>query len=275
MTDGTLDAIVALFQGSSLGLFARVYAPMRTLFVVLWSIDFAWSAGVWLLSEIQDFWGRLMRKLLVFFLLWGLLTIAPFWLWRVLEGFGFLAEELTGVDGLSPSAVFDQGVHLFFSMFSSWEQIASLFNPVGVFLRLFTAVTLLVAFTLIAAALVRVLIEGALALGGLPLFLGFAGHSLSWGLAEGYLRYLVHLGVRVFVIYLLVGVGNNLAGIWDRALQEASAFSLFTDPRLFLAIPLTAAVWSGLVLLLPGAVAREITAPLSFSGLNPMGRAGR
>lgn len=275
MTDGTLDAIVALFQGSSLGLFARVYAPMRTLFVILWSIDFSWSAGVWLLSEAQDFWGKLLRKLLVFFLLWGLLTLAPYWLWRVLDGFGFLAGELTAVDGLSPSGVLDQGVHLFFSMFSSWEQIASLFHPVGVFLRLFTAVTLLAAFTLIAAALVRVLVEGALALGGLPFFLGFAGHSLTWGLAEGYFKYLLHLGVRVFVIYLLVGIGNNLASIWDTALQEASAFSLFTDPRLFVAIPVTAAIWAGLVLVVPGAIAREITGPFSMSGLNPMGRANR
>lgn len=275
MSGGTLDAIVDLFQGSSLALFARVYAPMRTLFVVLWVIDFSWDAGLWLLSEVQDFWARLFRKLLVFFVLWGLLAITPFWLWQVLDGFGFLSQELTGVAGLSPSAVFDQGVHLFFSMFSSWEEVASLFNPVGMFLRVFTALMLLLAFTLIAAALVRVLIEGALALGGLPFFLGFAGHKLSWGLAEGYLRYLLNLGVRIFVIYLLVGIGSNLAGIWDQALADASALSVFSDPRLFLSIPLTAAVWSGLVLLLPGAIAREITAPFTMSALNPMGRASR
>ncbi|HLE84924.1 MAG TPA: type IV secretion system protein, partial [Thermoanaerobaculia bacterium] len=261
MTEGTLDAIVALFQGASLPLFARVYAPMRTLFVVLWVIDFSWDAGVWLLSEVPDFWGRILRKLLVFFLIWGLLTIAPFWLWQVLDGFGDLGEELTGVAGLSPSAVLDQGVQLFFSMFTSWEQIASLFHPVGVFLRLFTAVTLLLAFTLIAAALLRVLVEAALALGGLPFFLGFAGHSLTWGLAEGYLRYLLNLGARIFVLYLLVGVGSNLAEIWADAIRNASAFSLFSDPRLFVAIPMTAAIWAGLVLSLPGAIAREITGP--------------
>jgi len=273
--NGTLDGIVELFQGSSFALFARVYAPMRTLFVVLWVIDFSWDAGVWLLSEAQDFWARLVRKMLVFFVLWGLLTIAPFWLWQVLDGFGFLGEELTGVAGLSPSAVFDRGVQLFFSMFTAWQEVASLFDPVGVFLRLFTACMLLVAFTLIAAALVRVLVEGALALGGLPFFLGFAGHKLSWGLAEGYLRYLLNLGVRVFVLYLLVGVGANLAGIWEDLLRQASSFSIFADPRLFLSIPLTASIWAGLVLLLPGQIAREITGPFSMSGLNPMGRAGR
>jgi type IV secretion system protein TrbL len=273
--EGTLDSIVSLFQASSFPLFLRVYGPMRTLFVVLWAIDFSWSAGVWLLSEQADFWGRLMRKLFVFFILWGLLTVSPFWLWQVLVGFSFLAEDLTGSAGLSPSAVLDQGVELFFSMFTSWEQVASLFNPVGVFLRLFTAVALLVAFALIAGVLTKVLVEAAVALGGLPFFLGFAGHGLTWGLAEGYLRYLLHLGVRIFVIYLLVGIGSNLAAIWSEALASVSAFSLFSDPRLFVAIPVTAAVWAGLVVALPGSIAGQITGPFSMSGLNPMGRAGR
>lgn len=273
--EGTLDSIVSLFQASSFSLFLRVYGPMRTLFVVLWAIDFSWTAGMWALSEQADFWSKLVRKLVVFFLLWGLLTVAPFWLWQVLDGFAFLAEDLTGVAGLSPSAVLDEGVELFFSMFTSWEQVASLFNPVGIFLRLFTAMMLLTGFALIAGVLAKVLIEAAVALGGLPFFLGFAGHGLTWGLAEGYLRYLVHLGVRIFVIYLLVGIGSNFATLWGEALENASAYSLFTDPRLFVAIPLTAVIWSLLVATLPGSIAGQITGPFSMSGLNPMGRAGR
>ncbi len=275
MSGGTLDAIVALFQGASHPLFLRIYPPMRELFLVLWTIDFSWSAGVWVLGEVADFWARLVKKLLVFALLWGLLAISPYWLPEILGGFSKLGSDLTGLPGLSPSAVLGQGVRLFFSMFTAWQQIASVFNPVGAFLRLFTAVALLVAFVLIAAALLKVLVEAALALGALPFFLGFWGHSLTWGLAEGYLRYLVHLGVRIFVLYLLIATGSGLAGIWDTALQNAPLYSFFTDPRLFLAIPATAAIWAGLVLSLPGAVAREVTGPFSMTGLNPQGRANR
>lgn len=273
MTDGTLDAIVALFQASSFPLFARIYGPMRMVFITLFVIDFSWTAGIGVLTDDADFWGKLTRKLVVFAFLYGLILTIPFWLWRLLDGFAFLGEDLTGVTGLSPSAVLDTGVRLFFTMFLSWEGIASFVNPIAVGLRVFTALALLLAFVLIAAYLLRVLIESSLALGGLPFFLAFSGHKLTWGLAEGYLKYLVHLGVRIFVVYLLVGIGSGLAGIWESILRDAPLFSIFTDPHIFLAIPMTAVIWAGLVFHLPGAIAREIVGPLSMSGLNPMGRA--
>lgn len=272
MTEGTLDSIVALFQDSSLLLFVRVYGPMRNVFLVLWTIHFAWDAGLALLSQASDFWGRVLRSLVVFAFLWGVIVTAPFWLWRLLEGFSFLARDLTGLDGLSPSAVLDTGVRLFFEMFTAWEGIVGFINPMGLFLRGMTALLLLLAFVLIAAYLLRVLVEASLAVGALAFFLAFAGHKHTWGLAEGYLRYLVHLGVRIFVVYLLVGTGSSLAGIWETTLRNASAFALFTDPTIFVAIPATAAIWAGLVLRLPEVIARELTGPLSFSGLNPLGR---
>jgi type IV secretion system protein TrbL len=273
VNDGTLDTIVTLFQASSFPLFARIYAPMRAVFVTLWVIHFAWDTGLALLSQSQDFWGRLVRHLVVFAFLWGLISTAPLWLWRVLDGFAFLAEDLTGLGGLSPSAVLDTGVELFFTMFTAWEGVASFLNPMGLFLRGLTAVVLLGAFAVIAAYLLRVLVEGALALGALAFFLGFLGHKYTWGLAEGYFRYLLNLGVRIFVLYLLVGVGQGLAGTWRTILETAPAFSLFTDPRIFVAIPVTAAIWATLVLHLPGGIAREITGPFSMSGMNPLGRA--
>lgn len=273
MTDGTLDAIVTLFQGASLPLFGRIFGPMRFLFLTLFVIDFSWDAGIGLLTDRPDFWGRIVRKLVVFALLYGFLLTVPFWLWRLLDGFAFLAQDVTGLNGLSPSSVLDTGVELFFSMFTAWEGIASFVNPVGLALRLLTALTLLFAFVLIAAYQLRVLIESALALGALPFFLGFAGHKLTWGFAEGFLRYVAHLGVRLFVVYLLVGVGANLAGIWRSTLEQATLFDVFADPQIFIAIPVTAAIWAGLVFKLPDAVAREITGPFSMSGLNPMGRA--
>ncbi|MFW6012190.1 MAG: type IV secretion system protein [bacterium] len=275
MTDGTLDTIVALFQGSSLPLFGRIFGPMKMVFLTLFVIDFSWDAGIGLLTDSSDFWGRMARKLVVFALLYGFILTIPFWLWRVLDGFAFLAQDLTGLSGLSPSAVLDTGVDLFFSMFTAWEGIVAFVNPIGLALRLITALILLLAFVLIAAYQLRVLIESALALGALPFFLAFAGHKLTWGFAEGFLRYVANLGVRLFVVYLLIGVGSNLAAIWRSTLEQATLFDAFADPQIFIAIPVTAAIWAGLVFKLPDAIAREITAPISMSALNPMGRASR
>lgn len=273
MSGGTLDSIVGLFQAASFPLFARVYGPMKLLFVTLFIIDFSWSAGIGLLTDAADFWGKVIRKLIVFAFLYGVILTVPFWLWRLLDGFAFLAEDLTGVTGLSPSGVLDTGVRLFFTMFASWEGIASFLNPVALGLRVFTAFILLFAFVLIASYLLKVLIESSLALGALPFFLAFSGHKLTWGFAEGFLRYLANLGVRIFVVYLLVGLGSGLADIWESILRDAPLYSIFTNPQIYIAIPMTAAIWAGLVFHLPGAIAREIVGPFSMTGLNPMGRA--
>jgi type IV secretion system protein TrbL len=273
VSGGTLDSIVGLFQAASFPLFARVYGPMKLLFVTLFIIDFSWSAGIGLLTDAADFWGKVIRKLIVFAFLYGVILTVPFWLWRLLDGFAFLAEDLTGVTGLSPSGVLDTGVRLFFTMFASWEGIASFLNPVALGLRVFTAFILLFAFVLIASYLLKVLIESSLALGALPFFLAFSGHKLTWGFAEGFLRYLANLGVRIFVVYLLVGLGSGLADIWESILRDAPLYSIFTNPQIYIAIPMTAAIWAGLVFHLPGAIAREIVGPFSMTGLNPMGRA--
>lgn len=273
MTDGTLDAIVTIFQQSSFTLFLRVYDPMRLVFVSLFIIDFSWDAGVGLLADAENLWSKLLRKLIVFAVLWGILITAPYWLSSLLDGFSYLAGDLTGTDGLSPSTTFDAGIELFSTMFLSWEQIASIANPIGFVLRLLTSLTILLAFTMIAGYLTGVLIESALALGALVFFLAFAGSKYSWGLAEGYLRYLLGLGVRIFVVSLLVSLGTSLAVTWTEILIDAPRFGVLTSPHVFLAIPLTAIIWASLVLRLPTTIAREITGPFSLSALNPMGRA--
>ena len=64
-------------------------------------------------------------------------------------------------------------------------------------------------------------VESYVALAGGVLFLGFAGFRATAGFAENYLNYLVFLGVRLFLFYLVLGVGTSVIMTTVRALPPS------------------------------------------------------
>lgn len=272
IAEGVLDQLVGLFQVASRPLLLRVIGPMTTLYVTLFIIDFSWDGVHWALTDSPQALGQALRKLVIFIIIYGLLLVSPLWLGEILSGFSDFGREMTGLEGLSPSTIFAHGLELTLDFYSTWDGFISSIVPTPAnVLRHFTALAVFISFTLIAFQLTRVLIEIALALGGLAIFLSFFGHKLTYGIGEGYLRYLVKLGVRLFTVYLLVGVGANLGHLWNTMLDAQSSL-FFPDPRPLLAIAAAALIWGGIVLILPGTVAHEIAGGFSMTAFNPMRR---
>ena len=126
----------------------------------------------------------------------------------------------------------------------------------------------LIAWTVIAFHLAKLLVESAIAIGGLPIMLAFAGHSVTFGMAEGFFRYVIHLGVRIYVTYLLVGVGRHLAVEWAQDIQLGFPLEIMTDS---VTLAAGAALFALLVVALPRTIAQHVAGGVSFAGLNPMG----
>src|SRR5438093_7397245 len=93
----------------------------------------------------------------------------------------------------------------------------------GVFARLIagiTAIVVVIAFAIIAAQLLVVLVEGFIVIGAGILFLGFAGSRWTKFFTERYLSYLASVGVKLFVLYLIMGVGMGIAARWMPILER-------------------------------------------------------
>jgi type IV secretion system protein TrbL len=269
--DGMLDALVALYGGSVETWLFRTTPATLTLFLTLATIQISWDALMWAVLDVPDVAGRAFRKFLVLSLLYTLIAALPFWLPPVLSTFEVLARQATGLAGLSPSRIFDQGLSLALSLFDSWQEVALLANPVAMVFRLVTFFVVLVAFTAIAVQMARVLVEGAVVLGGGVLFLGFAGHRATFGLSEGFIRYALDVGVRVYVVYLLVAVGRDLGATWDELVRSHSLLGiLFFDVRLHFVVAASAFLFAFLVWSLPPTVSRQVTGAFSLSGHNPL-----
>lgn len=266
-SDGILDALVTQFADAAAQMFFELRPVTLSLAAALFTLHFAWTIGFGALRD-DDLFAKALHRVAVFLVLFGLISVSPFWLPAIPHGFSWLGERLTGI-GLSPSAVFAQGLNLAFTFFDSWGELVSLVIPAFGTLRIVMMLTILVAFGLIAIQIARVLVEVALALGPLTVSLAFLGHGLTWGIFEAYLRYLVELGIKIYVLYIVVGVTQNLGRTWDEALQS---FSSFVDLRLHFTIALATVFIAVLALALPGQIASRIAGGLSFSGLNPMSR---
>lgn len=267
-SDAILDELVRQFADTSFAAYTDLLFITLGVAAALFSIQFAWDLGRWSLLGEVNLVGLALKKLILFLILYNLISLAPMWLPQIIEGFAFIGERLTGI-GLSPSSILGQGLDLGFTFFNSWDRVLSLFVPFSVSgLRLGAALVIILAFGLLAVQLARVLIEVSLALGGLTVFLAFSGHRMTFGLVEGYLRYLLELGIKLFVLYLVIGVGQDLGNTWDEALQGVE---VFFGLRLHLTILFAAILFALLGIAVPGQIASRIAGSFSLSGHNPLG----
>lgn len=269
MGDGILDSLVRLFSNSTLPFMERGVAVALSVFVLLATIHITWDLLMWALRDRGDVLALAMRKFLLLSFFYLLIIALPLWLPRLLGSFEHLGRLVTGLDGLSPSSIFEQGVALAFSLFDSWKKVLIALIPFAGTIQTVSFFAVLTAFTVIAFQLARVLVEGSLVLGGLVVFLGASAHRATFGLFEGYVRYAFDVGIRVFVVYLLVGVGHNLGAEWDRLLTEASLADLL-DPRFLLSITASACLYAFLVWSLPKTIASTLLGSFNFAGHNPL-----
>jgi type IV secretion system protein TrbL len=81
----------------------------------------------------------------------------------------------------------------------------------------------LLAFISIAAQLVMTLVESYLVVTGGVVFLGFAAFRGSAPIADKYLVYAVQVGVKLFLLYLMVATGMAMVSTWVADMQQQLA----------------------------------------------------
>src|SRR5207249_3417525 len=82
-----------------------------------------------------------------------------------------------------------------------------------------TAFVVVVSFAIIAAQLLVALVESFIVVGAGILFVGFSGARWTKFFTERYLSYVASVGVKLFVLYLIMGVGMSIAARWVSVLN--------------------------------------------------------
>ena len=216
-----LNDIVRDYQSISGSWFGALFPIAQAVFWTLVLIELVWSA-IWWAVDREDGLGvvtALVRKVLSIGFFYALL-INNDWIRAVIHGFSLAGSTAAGLADLSPSAVFDQGLALATQIFNAPNELGLLESIFPSLVAALCAVIVIVAYAIIAAQLLVALVESYIVIGGGILLLGFSASRWTKFFSERYLSYVASVGVKLFVLYLIMGVGMTIAARWVRLLGE-------------------------------------------------------
>ena len=222
-----LDGIRQTYQTAARGWLPRLVPVAQRLFVVLAGLEFALSGAVWALrrESLDEVAGKFLLKFTLVAFLLALITSFQYWIPPLVNGFAAAGERAIGQSTtVSPSDVIDIGRENAMLIMKSLRVSVILQDPAMAIYGALSAFILALAFMAVAAQLTLVIIESYIVLGAGVLFLGFAAFRGTASFAENLIAYALHVGVKIFFLYLIVGIGTDLARSWPALIQSSDFF---------------------------------------------------
>src|SRR3954451_6125973 len=189
------------------------------LFGLLALIEFAWTAAILVLerTDLQGWTAALIRKMMFIGAFFALLNFGADWIPRIINSFQQIGQNASGLGSLAPTDILVQGLNITGNLLSGAASSGWLGN-IGTALSLvFAALLAFLAFLGLTVKLVVTLIESYLVVGAGFIFLGFGGSRWTAPYVERYISLAVSTGVKVMVLYLLLGAGLPLTNGWVAA----------------------------------------------------------
>ena len=229
---GALNTIQNVYQTAMHGWFSTLQGIANDLFFSLAAIDITWMALTWMLTRktFDEIVPSVLKKVMTLGFFLALLTNAGTWVPDVIDSFIDAGQQAGTYQTLTPSTIMTDAIGASVGILtgttpasagqpapaqqSLWQKISSTVesaaSPLGdiedVLLRIIVAFVVFAALTYIAIELLVLLIESYVVIGAGVLFLGGGGSRWTTKFVDGYLNFMVSLGTKLFVLYLIVGV---------------------------------------------------------------------
>jgi type IV secretion system protein TrbL len=189
------------------------------LFGLLALIEFAWTGAILVLerTDLQGWTAALIRKMMFIGAFYALLNFGADWIPRIIESFQIVGQSASGLPSLAPTDVLVRGLNIAGNLLSGAAN-SGWMGSFGTALALvFAALLAFLAFLGLTVQLVVTLVESYLVVGAGYIFLGFGGSRWTAPYVERYIAFAVSTGVKVMVLYLLLGAGMALTNTWETA----------------------------------------------------------
>ncbi|PZR64557.1 MAG: P-type conjugative transfer protein TrbL [Candidatus Eremiobacter antarcticus] len=214
---GTLTDVANAYKGASSEWISTALGYAQHLFFALVAIELAWTAITYALQRdsLSDFISQLVLKLMGVFFFLALLQNAPTWMPYLINSFSQAGATIGGqAVVLDPSSMFGHGLQLAKSMLGTITNPNFFTAMLAVLIATLSALGVVVAFAVVAGQLMVTLIESYIVVSAGIFFLGFGGSRWTLPFSEKYVGYAVSVGIKLFMLYLIVGLGETLATKW-------------------------------------------------------------
>ena len=171
-------------------------------------------------GDFQEIFLVLVKHLMTVGLFLAIILNAKEWTAAILDGFVTAAGSASGKENpdMSAASVLHQGVALgqkITQLGSDW------WEPLILYPLSLIAVLL---YGVMAAYMLLVYAETYIVTAGGIILLGFAGTDWTLDYAKRYLTYCISVGAKLYVLYLVVGLGSQMINTWadDQVLSDRS-----------------------------------------------------
>jgi type IV secretion system protein TrbL len=222
---GVIDGLVLDYETAAASWLERIVPLAERTFALLATLELAVSGIWWALGRdgLDSALAALLRKFMLLSFLFSLIYLFPLWVPAITRGFEAAGQSATGTTAVNPAQLLDLGITIASNLLLAVGDAGFLADPTGNLLASATALLVVLAYAGVAAQICMTLVETYIVLTGGALFLGFAGFRGTAPFAEGYLLYAFQTGIRVYLLYLLAGVGTALSRQWAALSLMASA----------------------------------------------------
>lgn len=217
---GILDNIALTYKTAATGWTGTLLTYANRLFMLLATIELAWSFIVWVLdkNEFQSFISAIAKKIMWIGIFYALLLNGPTWIPLIIDSFVDAGSAAGGSAGLSPSEVFTTGLDNSATMLEGIKNMSLWDDFASIVIAGLSSILIVLAFAVIAGQLLVALVESYIAISAGLLFLGFGGSRWTTDFVQKFIGYAVATGVKLFMLYLIIGIGNTQAQTWKTML---------------------------------------------------------
>ena len=228
------SSILDEYKGLQNAWITKLLGAAQRLFFLLAGIEVAWSFTLLAIekADFQALTATIVRKIMwigIFYaiLLYGVTPGGGGWIPAIVNSFHILGQSASSVGPLGPSAIVGFGVNMSVDLLYSLKGADFLTGFASSMALVFCAVVIFIAYLAIAIQFVVAMVESYLVIGAGVIFLGFGGSRWTAAYVERYIAYAVSVGMKILVLYLLVGAGMTVSQGWIAVAQTAATS---TDP---------------------------------------------
>lgn len=257
---GILDRATLAYKRASFTWMDRLHPIALRIFSLVSGIGFALAGLRWILSrdELDAVAAQFVQRFAFISFWYTVMFTWELWIPPFMDVFRMAGITASGRATLNPSEIVGIGVDLQSAI--GLSAVEFMVNPLAGFTIQLAGLIVLLAYVVTAVAISYTLIQSYFAMGGGVLFLGFAGWEATAQMADNSLNLLTYVGIKLMVLFLLAGVGTEIAADMVRT----TAGMRWTDMSPAGEVLYSAFLFMGLVLGLPVMIARHVTQGQNF-----------
>jgi len=210
------SSIVAIYQSVVGNWMNAIQNAAKAIFGSLAALDITvLGVQLWLdRHTIDSAILALIKKILVIGVFFGLLINGTTWMPLIINGFVQIGKDASGVQSIAPSSVLQLGANIAGKLlFAAAVNNMTGNLPVALGIDL-AAIFIILAFLAITVLFVVALVDTYIAISIGTLFLGFGGSRWTVPYVERYFAFCVATGVKLMMMYLLIGAGLVMGQTW-------------------------------------------------------------